>query len=29
MFPKKRSYGLGHRLGLLENEELPCLGNFH
>jgi hypothetical protein len=29
MLPKKRNHGLGNRLGLLQQEEVPCLGNFY
>jgi hypothetical protein len=26
---QKRGHGLGHRLGLLQDKEVPCLGNVH
>ena len=29
MLPKKRDHGLGNRLGLLQESEMPRLGNFH
>ena len=29
MLPKKRDHGLGNRLGLLQHEEVPGLGNFY
>jgi hypothetical protein len=29
MLPQKRDHGLGNRLGLLQHEEVPSLGQFY